>query len=186
MRLIFSSVLQVSNSPMSTSQYIRLIAMSTTLMLWSTVLTSVTISANASRGLRPWISWGNVHSEWSQVDAYVWMLMSPRSRSLALLSWWTIPVSSVIFFIFLGFGEDALNEYRRAGNAIITMFPSRTLPERDEKFMREISLALPFSDSRFAFSFQCYSTTRLTFPNVAPTKTFRHISRALPMLPRQR
>ena len=151
MRLVFSSVLRVSDSPISTNQYMCLIAMSATLILWGTVLTSIAIWANTSRGLQPWTSWEHVHSEWSHVDVYIWTSMSPRSRSLALLSWWTIPVSSVIFFIFLGFGEDALSEYRRAGNAIIGTVRPGALPEREEKPKKGTPLASSFPDFRFAF-----------------------------------
>ena len=153
MRVVFSSVLQVSDSPMSTNRYMRLIAMSATLVLWGTVLMSVTIWANASRGLRPWVSWEHVHSKWNHAGVYVWTLMSPRSRSLALLSWWAIPVSSIIFFIFLGFGEDALSEYRKAGNAIMNMIAPRDLPERNEKFGKWMLLASPSTSSRFVFPF---------------------------------
>ena len=148
MRVVFSSVLQVSNSPMSTNRYMRLIAMSATLVLWGTILTSLAIWANTSRGLRPWLNWEHVHSNWNQADVYVWILMSPQSRRLALLFWWATPVSSIIVFAFLGFGEDASTEYRRVGRAIINLLQSRVLPERNEKFGKETLLGSPFSGLR--------------------------------------
>jgi len=157
MRVIFSSILQASDSPMSTNRYMRLIAMSVTLVLWGTVLMSVTIWANASRGLRPWVSWEHVHSKWNHADVFIWTLMSPKSRSLALLSWWTIPVSSVILFIFLGFGEDALSEYRRVGSAIMNRTAPRVPPEGNEKFGKWMSLSSPSPSSRFVFSFDITS-----------------------------
>ena len=151
MRVIFSSILQASDSPMSTNRYMRLVAMSTTLVLWSTVLMSVTIWANASRGLRPWVSWEYVHSKWNHADVYIWTLMSPKSRSLALLSWSAIPVSSVILFIFLGFGEDALSEYRTVGSAIMNRIAPGVRPKRNEKFCSWMTLASPSPSSRFVF-----------------------------------
>lgn len=150
-RVVFSSILQVSDSPMPTNRYIRLITMSVMLVLWGTVLTSVTIWANASHGLQPWVSLENVHSKWNHAEAYIWILMSPQTRSLALLSWWAIPVSSVIFFVFLGFGEDAVSEYKKVGNAIMSVFPSRILPERNEKFGKGMLLASPVLDPRSVF-----------------------------------
>ena len=147
MRVVFTSVLQVSDSPISTNQYLRLIAMSATLMLWNTTLTSLTIWTNTIPGLRPWVGWKNVHSNWDRIDAYVWLLMTPRSRTLALLFWWTIPVSSIIFFVFLGFGEDAAKEYKKVGKIIINMVPSGFLPRRSEKLRKRMLLRLP----RFVF-----------------------------------
>ena len=152
MRVVFSSVLEVSSSPMSTNRYLRLAAMSATLMLWSTVVTSLTIWSNSVRGLQPWVSWENVHSHWSHVDAYVWILMSPQSRRLMLLFWWAVPVSSVILFIFLGFGEDASKEYRRAGEAMVCMIPSRILPGRDEELGKGMVLVSPLPSSRLRFA----------------------------------
>ena len=148
MRVVFSSVLEVSSTPMSTNRYMRLIAMSTTLVLWSMVVTSLTIWTNTSRGLQPWVSLEDVHSNWGHVDAYVWILMSPQSRKLVLLLWWAIPVSSVILFVFLGFGEDASKEYRSVGEAIMSMIPSRVLPGRDKKFGKGMLLVLPLPSSR--------------------------------------
>ena len=147
MRVVFTSVLQVSDSPISTNQYLRFIAMSATLMLWDTTLTLVTVWANTIPGLRPWVGWKNVHSNWDRTDAYVWLLMTPRSRTLALLFWWAIPVSSAIFFVFLGFGEDAVKEYKKVGKVIINMVPSRFLPRRSEKLGKRMLLTLP----RFVF-----------------------------------
>jgi pheromone a factor receptor len=186
MRVVFSSVLQASNSPMSTNRYMRLIAMSATLMLWGTILTSFTLWANTVGGLRPWISWENVHSNWNRSDAYTWMSMSPQSRTLMLLSWWAMPMSSVILFIFLGFGEDALREYRRVGNVIKSVIPSRVL-RRSEKFGKGMLLTSPLSSG---FRFVLFPTLRsksLTFlSDVAPLRVSRHTLRPLLALPRRR
>ena len=119
-------------------------------MLWSTGLTSLTIWENTSLGLRPWVSWEHVHSKWNRADAYVWVLMSPWTRRLTLLFWSAIPVSAVTSFIFLGFGEDAVREYSRIGEAVISTFRSRLLPKRDKKFGKGIPpvLQLPLSGLR--------------------------------------
>ena len=130
----------------------RLIAMSATLMLWNTIVTSLTIWENTSRGLQPWVSLKNVHSNWGHVDAYVWILMSPQSRKLTLLFWWAIPVSSVILFVFLGFGEDALKEYRRVGEVIMSTIPSRVLPGRNEQLGKGMVLVSPLPSSRLRFA----------------------------------
>jgi len=137
---------------MSVNRYKRLMAMSVTLMLWGTVLTSFMLWVNTRYGLRPWVSWENVHSNWNRVNAYPWAMMSPQDRRIALLIWWAIPVSTVISFIFLGFGEDVLREYRKVGSAVMSILQSRVLPKRKEKF-RQVMLPvppLPSSGLRFA------------------------------------
>lgn len=176
MRLVFSSVLQVSSSPMSTNRYMRLIAMAVTLVLWDTALTLITIWANTSDGLRPWISWEHVHSHWDRADAYVWILMSPQFRSLTLLIWWATPVSSIIIFIFLGFGEDALNEYRKVANVIMNTISPGALPKKNEKFGKGMLIGspLPSSSSMFVYFSRRYNPTCLTSSNVASPKTSRH------------
>ena len=132
MRVVFTSVLQVSDSPMSTNQYIRLIAVSTTLTLLGTVSASLAIWGCTLTGLQTWGGWKNVHSDWNSADAYVWSLMSTKSRVLTMLFWWGIPASSVMLFICLAFGEDALWEYLKIGKAIANIIPSRALPRGDE------------------------------------------------------
>ena len=176
MRLVFSSVLQVSSSPMSTNRYMRLIAMAVTLVLWDTALTLITIWANTSDGLRPWISWEHVHSHWDRADAYFWILMSPQFRSLTLLIWWATPVSSIIIFIFLGFGEDALNEYRKVANVIMNTISPGAPPKRNEKFGKGMLIGppLPSSGSMFVCFSRRYNPTCLTSSNVASPKTSRH------------
>ena len=87
MRIVFSSVLQVSSSPMSTNRYMHLTVMSAILVLWNTVLTSLAIWENTFRGLRPWVNWERVHSNWIHDDAYVWILMTAQSRILTLSFW---------------------------------------------------------------------------------------------------
>jgi len=136
---------------MSPNGYVRLIAMSTVLMIWGVSLTSLTIWANTIHGLRPWVSWERVHSNWNRADAYVWVLMDPQTRRLTLLFWWAIPVSSVIAFLSLGFGEDATREYRRVGEAVMRMFSYRVLPKWNEKFAKGKPPVPPFSPSGLRF-----------------------------------
>lgn len=151
MRCTFSSILRVSCSPMSTNQYVRLIGMSVALIHWGTCLTSLTIWADTLHGLRPWVSWEHVHSKWNRADAYVWILMSPRTRRLTFLFWWGIPVSSIIAFLFLGFGEDAVGEYRRVGKAVVSIFPPKALPKWNEKFVQGKPPVPPFPPSGLRF-----------------------------------
>ncbi|KAF9441475.1 fungal pheromone STE3G-protein-coupled receptor [Macrolepiota fuliginosa MF-IS2] len=110
-RLTFTSHLQNSNSALTTNQYLRLIAMAVTNMIWGTVLTSYNLYNNISGGLRPWTTWDDVHSNWSRVDGWPQSILPPDFRRIMMLLWWAMPVSSFIFFIFFGFGEETKKEY---------------------------------------------------------------------------
>lgn len=175
MRVVFSSVLQVSDSPMSTDRYLRLIAMSVTLVLWCTTMTALSIGRNIHSGLKPWVSLEDVHSNWDRADAYVWSLMSPRSRTFALLFWWTVPVSSIIFFVFLGFGEDASKKYRRVGKAILDLIPSRG-SQKDETFTKTKRILLLSSSSLIPGFVWFFSFSR--FKPVSPIQSSvpKHVS----------
>ena len=115
---------------MSINQYKRLMAMSVTLMVLGTAMTSFVLWVAARNGLRPWVGWKRVHSHWSRVLFYRWTLMDPESRWTLLLTWWAVPVSTVVSFIFLGFGEDAVQGYRKVGAAMVRMIPSKVLSKR--------------------------------------------------------
>ena len=56
-------------------------------------------------------------------------------------------MSTVVSFIFLGFGEDAVQGYRKLGEAIVRMIPSKVLPKRLKEFRK--GTVRPRSGSRF-------------------------------------
>lgn len=113
-RMSFVMHLQNSNSALTTYRYLRLMAMAVTEMFWGTSLTAFNIYSNFSYGFRPWISWQNVHSNFSRVDLYPTIYLSPSFLRSVYLFWWAMPVSAFIFFIFFGFGEEARREYSKA------------------------------------------------------------------------
>ncbi|KAH7911853.1 GPCR fungal pheromone mating factor [Hygrophoropsis aurantiaca] len=117
-RISFAAHLQNSNSALTTHRYMRLMAMAVTEIVWGTALTSFNIYNNIQGGLRPWISWDNVHSNFSRVDLYIILEIPPAYLQTMLLFWWAMPVSAYIFFMFFGFGEEARKEYSN----IITLF----------------------------------------------------------------
>ena len=113
-RMSFVMHLQNSNSALTTYRYLRLMAMAVTEMFWGTALTAFNIYSNFSYGFRPWISWQNVHSNFSRVDLYPTIYLSPSFLRSVYLFWWAMPVSAFIFFLFFGFGEEARKEYSKA------------------------------------------------------------------------
>ena len=164
----FASTLQASSSPMSTNRYGRLMALSVTLMVWGTMLTSLNVWVNTRAGIKPCASWKKVHSYWNLSDPLRWPPNDPLSRRIAMVTWWVIPVSTIISFIFLGFGEDAVREYKRLGEAIVRKIPSSVLPKWIKKFSNGLALAplRPSSCSGFVVLLTLRSRP-LTFSNVA-------------------
>ena len=113
-RLTFALHLQQSNSALTSSHFLRLIAMALTLMVWGTSLTAFNLYSNVSSGLRPWKSWEDVHSNFSRIAFFPAALLPPQFIQAMTLFWWTIPASSLIFFVFFGFGEETLKGYKKA------------------------------------------------------------------------
>ncbi|KAH9919596.1 pheromone A receptor-domain-containing protein [Fomitopsis serialis] len=113
-RLNFATHLRSCDSALTTSRYLRLIAISITEMLWGASLTALAMYDNIAPGLYPYTSWASVHSSFSRIGQYTLVEFSPRARGQAFLFVWAVPASSFIFFVFFGFGEEAVKDYRRA------------------------------------------------------------------------
>jgi len=137
-RADFSNVLQAHGSSMSAYRYKRLLAMSITLILWGTLLTSFVLGMDIRYGLRPSASWERVHSRWNRANLISWAVLTPRNRLSMLIGWSMIPVSTIISFVFLGFGEEALRGYRKMGSGIMSVISSRVLPKRNTNFGKGI------------------------------------------------
>ena len=149
-RLTFSLHLDQSNSTMTTNRYLRLIAMAFTEMILGTSLTAFNIFSNVSVGLRPWISWENVHSNFSRVGLFSTSILPPQLITKIMIRWWTLPASSIIFFAFFGFGEESLEDYKKIWVWIkVKVFKRPMSVEKDKPFFGDAS---SFS-SRFVLFF---------------------------------
>jgi len=114
-RAQFQAVLQSAQSGLTTGRYLRLIALSVTEMLFATAMSLfVLVITVEDGGLRPWISWEDVHSDWHRVGQFAKILVPDFFWDRLLLTWYIIPITSVIFFAFFGFGQEAKSEYARA------------------------------------------------------------------------
>ena len=114
-RLTFSAVLSASCSSLSTSRYLRLIAMSLTLIVYGSTLTSLIMYENIALGLRPYTSWKDVHSNFSRVDSYRLFEVALGGEGVLRMvwcSWWAMPASALIFFVFFAFGEESLKDMK--------------------------------------------------------------------------
>lgn len=139
-RLTFAALLQNSNSALTTNRYLRLIALAVTEILWSTVFTAYTLYENVYPGVRPWTNWADVHSNFPRIGLFPAASLPPAFLSSMLLLWWVMPASSIIFFVFFGFGEEAMKEYRKLWQS----FKRNILRRKDEK-SSTLSASLPTS-----------------------------------------
>lgn len=136
-RLVFAAHLQHTNSSLTTRRYLSLFAMAVTLMTWGTVFTAYNLYNNAAPGLRPWTTWADVHSNFSRIAQYPDLIIPPQFLAIMMLFWWTMPVSSLIFFIFFGFGEEAQKGYRKLWN----LFKTKVLRKCDKSSFFKVSLS---------------------------------------------
>lgn len=102
----------LDSSGLTTSRYFRLMCMSIVEMTIGITISSIDTWSNYQYGMRPWTSWSEVHSNFSQINQFPWVEIPQTTRNWTLGLWWTVPISSVIFFAFFSFGEDAVREYR--------------------------------------------------------------------------
>ncbi|KAF8596936.1 STE-3-like pheromone receptor [Ceratobasidium sp. AG-I] len=118
-RAQFQAVLQSAQSGLTTGRYLRLIALSVTEMLFATAMSLfVLVITVEDGGLRPWISWEDVHSNWLRVGQFARILVPDFFWDRLLLTWYIIPITSVIFFAFFGFGQEAKAEYAKVFRGI--------------------------------------------------------------------
>ncbi|QRV85395.1 STE3-type pheromone receptor [Ceratobasidium sp. AG-Ba] len=134
-RAQFQAVLQSSQTGLTTGRYLRLIALAVTEMLFATAMTLfVLVITIEDGGLRPWISWEDVHYDWLRIGQFARIIVPQYFWDRLLLTWYIIPITSVIFFAFFGFGQEAKAEYLKAWRWVqkkvfrITPKPQPVLP----------------------------------------------------------
>ncbi|KAI0350979.1 fungal pheromone STE3G-protein-coupled receptor [Trametes cingulata] len=109
-RITFARHLENSSSGLTTSRYLRLMAMAFAEIIVTAVSSSITLWFT-SLSLRPWTNWSDVHWNFSRIDVYVNAFTPPIVYNYYYVIWYIIPASSFIFFAFFAFGQDAVKEY---------------------------------------------------------------------------
>ncbi|EJU00450.1 STE-3-like pheromone receptor [Dacryopinax primogenitus] len=98
---------------MNANRYIRLMTVATAEMIWGTPwYLFVLVSQFTDYAFQPWVSWDYVHSNWYRVGQYPLSLLTPEERNIHLALWWVTPVSGFLFFVFFGFSDQAMRDYR--------------------------------------------------------------------------
>ncbi|KAJ7657627.1 Rcb2.42 [Mycena polygramma] len=110
-RIAFTRTMEASDSGLTTSRYIRLMSMTMVLGTWNAIIISISTWATYGEGLRPWTSWSDVHFNFSRIQPYPIASIPEGILRLTYLLWAAVPISSLFFFFFFAFGNDAMKEY---------------------------------------------------------------------------
>ncbi|KAG2056570.1 STE3-domain-containing protein [Suillus hirtellus] len=103
-----------SNKSLSASRYFRLMALAMTDIVCTIPLASFIIWINsAAQPVEPWISWENVHYDFSRVMQYPSALWATNYLLVVAiqLTRWIVVVCAFIFFAFFGFAAEARKNY---------------------------------------------------------------------------
>ncbi|KAI0040541.1 fungal pheromone STE3G-protein-coupled receptor [Auriscalpium vulgare] len=125
-RVTFAKHLAQTDSAMTSARYFRLMLMAIVEMVFTTVISSLNVWFTSRDGLRPWLGWDGVHSGFKQIGQFPFAFIPTSDRQWTFVLWWSVPVTSYVFFIFFAFGEDAMKEYRK----VLPWFRHRILRRR--------------------------------------------------------
>lgn len=117
-RLQFRAVLSAAPS-LTIDRYIRLVALAISdvvilltfeIMFLATNLPGDTIQADSS--------FDTVHFNYDQISQYPTGILNSAGNTSLVTGVYAAPVYSIVFFIFFGFGEEAITEYLAVGQKI--------------------------------------------------------------------
>lgn len=119
-RLQFRSILANSESNLSVGRYLRLIALAVAdvaiLIFNATVALTTTFTGIASfreAAVQPYTSFAAVHKSFGQISQFPEIMYTPTANIAQTIGFYVLPLYSITFFIFFGFGEEAIAEYMR-------------------------------------------------------------------------
>jgi pheromone a factor receptor len=115
-RLQFLAVLHASPGGLTTGRYLRLISLAmvdVTLVIFGTLFTMISSFKNLD--LMAYGSWQSAHQDFGQVLQFPEDIHDNVTTAVPL---YLFPIYSFTFFIFFGFGEEAIHEYLRIGKIL--------------------------------------------------------------------
>ncbi|RPD76939.1 STE3-domain-containing protein [Lentinus tigrinus ALCF2SS1-7] len=115
-RVRFNQVIS-SNSSLTVSRYLRLIALCCTEMALVLPLSAFSIYINtAGLTVQPWVSWANTHYNFSFVELFPTFVWQGKLASHVAIEMgrWVYPCSAIMFFMLFGFAEEARRCYSTA------------------------------------------------------------------------
>lgn len=130
-RLEFNQLL-TSNGSMNAGQYIRLMALALFEMSSTIPISIISLYlSNEAFPIQPWISWDNVHYNFSHVGLYPAVIWQGDSGSAAAvkMSLWLFPACGMLFFALFGFAAEARKHYRAVFLSIVQFIGHRTVSQ---------------------------------------------------------
>ncbi|KAJ7691140.1 pheromone A receptor-domain-containing protein [Mycena rosella] len=100
-----------TKSSFTTRRYVHLMAVTVTLAVWEAVVIGLVFAMTFRSPIGPYTSWADVHYNFSRVDTYPTVLISPEVLFWTYVVWWTIPISGYFFFCAFAISEQAVAEY---------------------------------------------------------------------------
>lgn len=117
-RLQFRSILAASESHLTVDRYLRLIALAVgdgLLLLFSVAfLLGIVFSDLDQFEFSEYKSWDTVHAGFSVISQIPEETLAPSVYANFVISFYTVPIYSFLFFTFFGLGEEATADYVRA------------------------------------------------------------------------
>ena len=114
------NALMSTNSNITSNRFIRLMCLAGVEILFNIPISIYGISIQSRVPLNPYISWENVHFDFSHVEeipSVIWRSNNLEETSLELQRW-AIVFCAFIFFIFFGFADEARKNYRYAFQSV--------------------------------------------------------------------
>jgi pheromone a factor receptor len=106
-----------TNNTITFNRYFRLMALATVDLLLTIPFSAYIVYANLKFGkVSPWISWERTHfgfSRINQIPAHIWRSRTDTQFSVEF-SRWAVVACGFSFFMFFGFAEEAIKNYRKA------------------------------------------------------------------------
>jgi hypothetical protein len=120
----FDAVL-ASGSNVNKDKYVRLLCLAAVSVVLHLPLSLWVITLNATAyEVYPWISWDDTHTDFGRI-AYINRLIMQISPSAAVqvsVAIWAVWISAVGYFVFFGFGEEAVRHYREYIGVLLRPF----------------------------------------------------------------
>ena len=142
------SQFMTSNSSLTMSRYLRLMALASVELLCATPLAIFQIALNVtSQPLEPWISWEETHYNFSRVrliPAVIWK-MDHWFVVGVQLSRWSPPLCAFIFFAFFGFAAEARKNYYNAASKVLVVCRLKCDPASSPKSSSRLDTLLQFN-----------------------------------------
>ncbi|GAA5915481.1 hypothetical protein JCM8208_000729 [Rhodotorula glutinis] len=130
-RYQFARLLESSQSAISTSRFIRLIALAALQIAYTVpIALCLRIIQFATIPLNPYTSWENVHYGFNYVGTITRQQFQQGPTAYARLqelNYWSYAISCAIFFMFFGLGEESIASYRRWLSRIMPRLSRRNI-----------------------------------------------------------